>query len=289
MTKPMTIAIAAVALVAMTAPATAAQINVNASAGNNVGEGPFLYGPYTKQHRILNTLPIAGITPGNLTTVINGVTVSGPGSPATSFSVAVSEPRSSASAYADMRLGKIGAFAGTTPTGFSSSSASISDRLMFNIPGAAAATITPLRFRISLHATALDAYGNMTFSGYTWLGTLGGGYASNVQPWVIGHNSWLEGTTRYFDLTYNLVGSNPAFGADLILEAIANSGSTSDFSNTASIQIFTPPGAIFTSESGQFLAGANAVPEPGSWAMLITGFGLVGAIARRSRTRHGIA
>ena len=27
----------------------------------------------------------------------------------------------------------------------------------------------------------------------------------------------------------------------------------------------------------------NAVPEPASWAMLITGFGMVGAVARRSR------
>ena len=32
-----------------------------------------------------------------------------------------------------------------------------------------------------------------------------------------------------------------------------------------------------------YVAGAGAVPEPASWAMLIAGFGLVGAAARRRR------
>jgi hypothetical protein len=37
------------------------------------------------------------------------------------------------------------------------------------------------------------------------------------------------------------------------------------------------------------LGGAGAVPEPASWAMLITGFGLTGAAARRRRTTAAIA
>jgi hypothetical protein len=32
------------------------------------------------------------------------------------------------------------------------------------------------------------------------------------------------------------------------------------------------------------LGTAGAVPEPANWAMLIAGFGLVGAVARRRRT-----
>ena len=37
----------------------------------------------------------------------------------------------------------------------------------------------------------------------------------------------------------------------------------------------------FLSSAVEPLAGGNAVPEPASWAMLISGFGLVGAIRRR--------
>lgn len=35
--------------------------------------------------------------------------------------------------------------------------------------------------------------------------------------------------------------------------------------------------------SGTVFAGNMDVPEPGTWAMLIAGFGLVGAAARRRR------
>jgi hypothetical protein len=37
------------------------------------------------------------------------------------------------------------------------------------------------------------------------------------------------------------------------------------------------------------LNATTAVPEPASWAMLIAGFGLVGAAARRRRARHAVA
>lgn len=266
----------------MAAPVNAATIYASASAGNLIGAGPFLYGPYTTQHIIENNLP-SGNAPGYLNTSINGVRTSGPGTSATRLSVSVSEPQSIASAYADLRLGKIGAFAGTTLSGFSSSSAMISDSLNFNISGANDATVTPLRFLISLHATALDAWGLMTFSGYTWYGSLGNGFAFNVQPSVVRHQTWLEGTTRFFDLTYNLSGVNPSFFPSLSLEAIAGGGTTSDFSNTAGIKIIVPQNATFTSQSGQFLASVSAVPEPASWAMMIFGFGIVGAATRRHR------
>ncbi len=43
---------------------------------------------------------------------------------------------------------------------------------------------------------------------------------------------------------------------------------------------FLKDGVLFLPPAG---GGAGAIPEPGTWAMLIAGFGLVGAVARRSR------
>ncbi len=50
------------------------------------------------------------------------------------------------------------------------------------------------------------------------------------------------------------------------------------------------PGGTGGSRWGTYIAAINAgsVPEPGSWAMMIAGFGLVGAISRRQR-RAGVA
>lgn len=43
-----------------------------------------------------------------------------------------------------------------------------------------------------------------------------------------------------------------------------------------------PNATLFTNQI-TYVLSANAVPEPASWAMLIAGFGLVGAVARRRR------
>ena len=43
-------------------------------------------------------------------------------------------------------------------------------------------------------------------------------------------------------------------------------------------------GTVFKlSDTGFVLPGAGSVPEPASWALMIGGFGLVGAAARRQR------
>ena len=48
-------------------------------------------------------------------------------------------------------------------------------------------------------------------------------------------------------------------------------------------------GALAGMYSGGFAALTGAVPEPASWALLITGFGLLGAAARRRRTQLSYA
>ena len=270
-------------MVTLAAPSFAATITVNANAGRYVAL-PSNQTVYTDQRSISNRYAVPGGFQGDLTRITNGVTTySTPGSTATRFSVSASEPQSTASAYGDLRTGKVGAFAGTTPSGYAAASASISDTLSFTIPGANASTITPLRYLVSLHATSADAETVFAFGGggnYTMFGRLNQPYYINPIGWASA-SSWMDGTTRYFDLTYNLVGADPTVGIGMTLEALAGLGSVTDFSNTAGISIIAPAGVTFTSQSGVFLSGA--VPEPSSWTMLIAGFGVVGAMVRRRR------
>ena len=57
-----------------------------------------------------------------------------------------------------------------------------------------------------------------------------------------------------------------------------------DFLNTATFGITADPGVTYTSESGLLgsaITPTAAVPEPASWALMILGFGAVGATLRR--------
>ena len=62
------------------------------------------------------------------------------------------------------------------------------------------------------------------------------------------------------------------------------SGASADFSNTLQFSFLNlPSDATFTSDSGVFLTGG--VPEPSIWAMMLTGFLGLGALAwRRGET-----
>jgi hypothetical protein len=65
-----------------------------------------------------------------------------------------------------------------------------------------------------------------------------------------------------------------------------------DLGNTAKISFGALPGGLtWASQSGLFLSGLTTpgIPEPASWAMLIAGFGLTGAMARRRRVGAALA
>jgi hypothetical protein len=73
-------------------------------------------------------------------------------------------------------------------------------------------------------------------------------------------------------------------------------GSICDFGHTGALGFVgaLPDGLTIGSASGVFLSaagggGAGGVPEPATWAMLIAGFGLVGAAARRRRRAVALA
>ena len=65
--------------------------------------------------------------------------------------------------------------------------------------------------------------------------------------------------------------------------------SFADFSNTAAVSFILPEGVTYTSDSGVFLTAPGGVSEPATWAMMIVGFGSLGAVLRRRRGQDPLA
>lgn len=62
-----------------------------------------------------------------------------------------------------------------------------------------------------------------------------------------------------------------------------SSGGYSDYAHTSDFSLQLPRGVSFASDSGVFLTGTGGVPEPASWAMIVSGAALTGAAMRRRR------
>lgn len=117
-----------------------------------------------------------------------------------------------------------------------------------------------------------------------------------------------NGGIYYGDITLNLLGSTNTvkfedvllgngenkFGIyadpNIVFSSITFSDVMYDFAGTKKVAAFSV-GSSFDSVrqvSGEFLPAPGAVPEPSSWAMMLLGFGLVGAMIRRKRAIHPI-
>ena len=76
-------------------------------------------------------------------------------------------------------------------------------------------------------------------------------------------------------------------GVEAAMNINCRVGDQCDFGHTGTFGFGNlPNGLSFTSESGTFLSAAGVragVPEPGAWAMMIAGFGLMGVTMRRRR------
>lgn len=208
-------------------------------------------------------------------------------------------PQSSASAYADLRTGKLGAGVFTTFPNTIAQGA-FTERLTIRIPGATAETLTPISFAIkvdgeqgggerSLHFMAVQyQFGQEGVGGngaYLYL-NVGSGITESLET-TCGISSLanfgVRGVCNFF-----LKGPTASVSINAFLRAAAGNPSGvgiafSDYTHTSTLGLRLPDGVTFTSESGQFLTNAG-VPEPASWAMLIFGFTAVGAIQRRRTT-----
>lgn len=211
-----------------------------------------------------------------------------------------------ATAYADLKTGKLGVSAVSTYAGLSSAVTGWEEMLRFSVDGADDGTVTPIEFLFSFGGTigrlAGYAQTGLYFGVHQTMGN--GGYGGDSffdltrsgGQYLVGgidlrREGWLgfeaipdsSGDNYPIKATFGLRGSNPTLSLATRLTAFLQEQASADFSNGATFAMTLPDTVRFTSGSGVFLSAVSAVPEPASWAMMLIGFGLVGAATRRTR------
>lgn len=258
--------------------------------------------------------PSAYLSQQNAVVTVSGTTdTTGNLTKAFDMSSVVALPDSAyASAAADLATGTVHLSA--TAAGFSGANASarLIDTLHFTVAGADANTVTYIPVSFSFDGfmpgtsdpqTAFGQVGYGFFFGNAStyeFGDYGAGYYGYYNtyptftyaspPRVGGWESYSFASyspldTRFSGI-YALTGASGDIPIDFSLSLNATHVAL-DFSNTGRISIGKVNGLSFTSDSGTFLS-ANAVggvPEPASWAMLIAGFGMIGAGVRTRQRR----
>lgn len=221
-----------------------------------------------------------------------------------------------AAASADLATGQVHLFAAAEYSAGDAgaaaiAAASLSDTLHFTIAGADSSTVTlvPVSFAFDGLLTPGRPYGPTATLYYNFsfgnarayeFGDYGAGYYNGTSyptfsfPVAQGQTSGWESAsfTSYdpqdtrFSGIYAITGASADIPIAFGLQIIAGNNVTLDYSHAGSISIGHVDGVSFTSDSGVFLTAASnvgSVPEPASWALLVAGFGSIGAIARRRR------
>ncbi len=209
----------------------------------------------------------------------------------------------SAEASVDLGAGTVRAKAGSSNTfnGSGSAHAELYEDLTFAVAGGGSGQVTFLShldgsigsFTTSNSLSGLSYNINLGSSGFSYVsqGSQGGftfstnGLGGTSPPTGWDSYSFINVTPTGFDFSGVFTvadGDTRSLAQRLYL--ICQEGVSCDFSHTGSVGFLLPQGISFTSASGIFLVPpAGGVPEPASWVMLISGFGLVGVTARRRR------
>ena len=99
-------------------------------------------------------------------------------------------------------------------------------------------------------------------------------YALSDRSKLTIHNEYEGGFDFEFNKTYQL---------NYYLSLSAQNGGIADFSNSAHLSFDMDKGVALTSSSG-YQYGVAAVPEPETYAMLMSGLGIMGLVARRRKS-----
>jgi hypothetical protein len=222
----------------------------------------------------------------------------------------------SASTYANLSTGKLGATGNTNYYQTAFTVARYVDLLNFTIAGAGATTVTNVTVKFQLDgdlstpaahgASGLgtpyaNIFNNFYFggaSGYVGFEQLAANRRYGQEDQILNQRNSQNGWVSYswdtispgltqFTGVYALTGASTVVGISNNLSGYTSTGGSFSYGNTSSLNLILPNSVTFTSASGTFLSGvgpgAGGVPEPASWAMLIMGFGLTGGMMRRRR------
>ena len=122
------------------------------------------------------------------------------------------------------------------------------------------ATIVGATYNLSFSAAAVPGFSSYTNAGHVNAGSL-------VAAFAPAFSAPYDFTNQiYTDYSFNFVAQGATTS---IVFAADNAG--------------TAYGPVIDNVSASFVSAPNGVPEPKAWAMFISGFGLIGAVARRKR------
>lgn len=128
-----------------------------------------------------------------------------------------------------------------------------------------------------------------TTRGKWWSGSAAYSYfyvGSNPQGWRTATYLNAKYESREVSSTFRLPGEGETLTLYIYgsLLAFAEGGAVADYSHTARFSWDLPEGVSYTSASGQFMAAA--VPEPGSYALMLAGLAVLPWARRRFTSAH---
>ena len=196
----------------------------------------------------------------------------------------------------------------------------LDDDVIFHIAGATATTVTNVLIDLTLTGTISELQNAGYLYNFAMFGSGSGASvgwttqfydsptdARNYVGWAVsggagepsGFESWelLSGTAteKHFRGVLAVTGADKEYGLSTSFNLHCSGGTNCDFGNSAHLNFELPTGVTFTSASGLLLSGLGgsggdggggtvpAVPEPGTYALMLAGLGLTGWFVRRRR------